>query len=117
MRFFIFITIINLCLPCCVKITPFPFSLGRLKYSILVVIWFSSDLANTILVYRSIGRMLTPVSLSSTALPCAPCKYKRIKDYLYDMEAVLGSGNFSTVYRAVREGTGTALPIQTNPLR
>lgn len=81
------------------------------------VIWFSSDLANTILVYRSIGRMHTPVSLSSTALPCAPCKYKRIKDYLYDMEAVLGRGNFSTVYRAVREGTGTSLSTQTKPLR
>ncbi len=117
MRFLIFITIISLCLPCCVKITPILFSLGRQNYSILVVIWFSRDLANTILVYRSIGRMLTPVSLSSTALPCAPCKYKRIKDYLYDMEAVLGKGNFSTVYRAVREGTGTALPIQTKPLR
>jgi hypothetical protein len=44
---------------------------------------------------------------SSTSLPNNPCKYKRIKDYLYDMEAVLGKGNFSTVYRAVREGTGT----------
>lgn len=51
--------------------------------------------------------MQATASLSSTSLPSAPYKYKRIKDYLYDMEAVLGKGNFSTVYRAVREGTGT----------
>lgn len=45
---------------------------------------------------------------SSTSLPAPAYKYKRIKDYLYDMEAVLGRGNFSTVYRAVREATGTS---------
>ena len=52
---------------------------------------------------------------SSTSLSAPPCKYKRIKDYLYDMEAVLGKGNFSTVYRAVREGTGTPTPMQRKP--
>ena len=50
----------------------------------------------------------------STSLPCAPYKYKRIKDYLYDMEAVLGKGNFSTVYRAVKEGTGKYTDTQMN---
>jgi serine/threonine-protein kinase ULK/ATG1 len=54
--------------------------------------------------------MHVPVSLSLTSLPCAPPKYKRIKDYLYDMEAVLGKGNFSTVYRATRETTRTPSP-------
>jgi hypothetical protein len=59
--------------------------------------------------------MQLTTSFSSTSLPSAPYKYKRIKDYLYDMEAVLGRGNFSTVYRAVREGTGTPPSTQTNP--
>jgi hypothetical protein len=59
--------------------------------------------------------MHTPVSLSSTSLPPGPYKYKRIKDYLYDMEAVLGKGNFSTVYRAIREATGTPSPTQMRP--
>ena len=54
-------------------------------------------------------------SLSSTSLPSSPYKYKRIKDYLYDIDAVLGKGNFSTVYRAVREGTGTPPSTQMNP--
>jgi hypothetical protein len=34
-------------------------------------------------------------------------RYKRIKDYVYDMEAVLGKGNFSIVYQAIRENTST----------
>lgn len=29
--------------------------------------------------------MQATVSLSSTSIPSAPYKYKRIKDYLYDM--------------------------------
>jgi hypothetical protein len=38
-------------------------------------------------------------------------RYKRIKDYIYDMEAVLGKGNFSTVYQATRENTSNQPPI------
>jgi len=34
-----------------------------------------------------------------------PFRYKRIKDYVYDMETVLGKGSFSTVYKGVREQT------------
>lgn len=30
-------------------------------------------------------------------------RYKRIKEYVYDMQRVLGKGNFSTVYRGVNQ--------------
>jgi serine/threonine protein kinase len=39
--------------------------------------------------------------------PNVEYRFKRIKDYVYDMEVVLGKGNFSTVYQAIRENTST----------
>lgn len=53
-----------------------------------------------------------PECASSTALNF---RFKRIKDYVYDMEAVLGKGNFSTVYQAVHEHTSTP-PLDSDEL-
>ena len=36
---------------------------------------------------------------SSSHNPELTYRYKRIKEYVYDMQQVLGKGNFSTVYR------------------
>lgn len=55
-----------------------------------------------------------PECASSTALSF---RFKRIKDYVYDMETVLGKGNFSTVYQAVREHTSTPPPMQISSTR
>jgi hypothetical protein len=54
--------------------------------------------------------MISDSSLSlSHQLPqanLAPIRYKRIKDYVYDMQCELGRGNFSEVYLGRKEGTG-----------
>ena len=46
--------------------------------------------------------MLDPQTDNKSAL-CSgnSYRYKRIKDYIYDTAALLGQGNFSTVYQAV----------------
>ena len=40
-------------------------------------------------------------------------RYKKIKDYVYDMQSVLGKGNFSTVYRGRNQDKSNPQIIQT----
>lgn len=52
--------------------------------------------------------MLDNLTVNTLLLPEAQSfRYKRIKDYIYDMQTVLGKGSFSTVYKGVREKTST----------
>jgi uncharacterized caspase-like protein len=38
-------------------------------------------------------------------------RYKKIKEYVYDMESTLGQGNFSTVYKGRNQDKSISCPI------
>lgn len=45
--------------------------------------------------------------------PSIQPNYKKIQNYVFDLNELLGAGNFSKVYRAVNQLTSTSAPIQT----
>jgi hypothetical protein len=40
-----------------------------------------------------------------------PPNYKKIQNYMFDLNDILGAGNFSKVYKAVNQTTSTCMSI------